>query len=382
MLLSVVLAVPSFAQNTTQTQAPSAQIPSDPQDQTQPAADASAIPTAPAGDASTPASTLDAPKVTHDKGKNDIDNIGDRKVGGTGKSLGDWYSIDTDIKMGKGYAMMIESSARMIQDPVIVEYVNRVGQNLVRNSDAKVPFTIKVVDSDDINAFALPGGFFYVNTGLILAADDEAELAGVMAHEIAHVAARHATREMTRANYANMASIPLIFVGSWGVYEAASIAMNLALPLTFMKFSRGFEGEADYLGVQYMYKAGYDPQAYVSFFEKVKAQEKKKPGTLAKAFASHPPTPDRILKTQEEIRQILPARQEYIVNTSEFNEVKARVAALENRKKGIEQKDTTKPSLRRTQTADSDKGKPGNDGDDRPTLQRRDDDFIASIGQW
>jgi predicted Zn-dependent protease len=382
MLLSVVLAVPSFAQNTTQTQAPSAQIPSDPQDQTQPAADASAIPTAPAGDASTPASTLDAPKATHDKGKNDIDNIGDRKVGGTGKSLGDWYSIDTDIKMGKGYAMMIESSARMIQDPVIVEYVNRIGQNLVRNSDAKVPFTIKVVDSDDINAFALPGGFFYVNTGLILAADDEAELAGVMAHEIAHVAARHATREMTRANYANMASIPLIFVGSWGVYEAASIAMNLALPLTFMKFSRGFEGEADYLGVQYMYKAGYDPQAYVSFFEKIKAQEKKKPGTLAKAFASHPPTPDRILKTQEEIRQILPARPEYIVNTSEFNEVKARVAALENRKKGIEQKDTTKPSLRRTQTADSDKGKPGNDGDDRPTLQRRDDDFIASIGQW
>ena len=382
MLLSVVLAVPSFAQNTTQTQAPSAQIPSDPQDQTQPAADASAIPTAPAGDASTPASTLDAPKATHDKGKNDIDNIGDRKVGGTGKSLGDWYSIDTDIKMGKGYAMMIESSARMIQDPVIVEYVNRIGQNLVRNSDAKVPFTIKVLDSDDINAMALPGGFFYVNSGLILAADDEAELAGVMAHEIAHVAARHATREMTRANYANMASIPLIFVGSWGVYEAASIAMNLALPLTFMKFSRGFEGEADYLGVQYMYKAGYDPQAYVSFFEKVKAQEKKKPGTLAKAFSSHPPTPDRILKTQEEIRQILPARPEYIVNTSEFNEVKARVAALENRKKGIDQKDNTKPSLRRTQTADSDKGKPGNDGDDRPTLQRRDDDFIASAGQW
>jgi predicted Zn-dependent protease len=277
---------------------------------------------------------------------------------------------------------MVESSARMIQDPVIVEYVNRIGQNLVRNSDAKVPFTIKVIDSDDINAFALPGGFFYVNSGLVLAADDEAELAGVMAHEIAHVAARHATREMTRANYASMASIPLIFVGSWGVYEAASMALNLALPLTFMKFTRGFEAEADYLGVQYMYKAGYDPQAFVSFFEKIKAQEKKKPGTLAKAFASHPPTPDRILKTQEEIRAVLPARPEYIVNTSEFNEVKARLAALENRKKGIEQKDTTKPSLRRTQTADSDKGQPGNNGDDRPTLQRRDDDFIASAGQW
>ena len=151
--------------------------------------------------ASETAATANAPKETHNKDKNDIDDIGDRKVGQTGKSLGDWYSIDTDVKMGKQYAMMVESSAKMVQDPVITEYVNRVGQNLVRNSDAKVPFTIKVVDSDDINAFALPGGFFYVNSGLILAADNEAELAGVMAHEIAHVAARHATREMTRANY-------------------------------------------------------------------------------------------------------------------------------------------------------------------------------------
>ena len=185
--------------------------------------------------------------------------------------------------------MMVEQSARMIQDPVVNEYVNRVGQNLVRNSDAKVPFTIKVIDSDDINAFALPGGFFYVNSGLILAADDEAELAGVMAHEIAHVAGRHATREMTRANYASMASIPLIFVNSWGIYEAASVAMSLAMPVAFMKFSRGFEAEADYLGLQYMYKAGYDPQAFISFFEKIKAQDKQKPGTLAKTFATHPP---------------------------------------------------------------------------------------------
>ncbi len=379
ILLSASLAVPSFAQNTTQTQAPSAQAPSNPQEQTQPAAEASPDPAAPASSTSTPASPQDAPKATHDKGKNDVDDIGNRKVG-SGKGIGDWYGYDTEIKMGKQYAMMIESSARMIQDPVVVEYVNRIGQNLVRNSDAKVPFTIKVIDSDDINAFALPGGFFYVNSGLILAADDEAELAGVMAHEIAHVAARHATREMTRANYASMASIPLIFVGSWGLYEGASAALSLALPLTFMKFSRGFEAEADYLGLQYMYKAGYDPQAFISFFEKIKAQEKKKPGTLAKAFASHPQTPNRILKSQEEIRNILPARPEYIVNTSEFDDVKARLAALENRKKGIEEKDNAKPSLRRTQTADN-KGKNGKDGNDRPTLQRRDDDLMASTGQ-
>ncbi len=380
MLLSVLLAVPSFAQNTTQTQAPSAQqVPSTPQNQTDPAADANSS-ASPTDSASSTAPTQDAPKATHDKGKNDIDDIGNRKVG-SGKGVGDWYGYDTEIKMGKQYAMMVESSARMIQDPVIVEYVNRIGQNLVRNSDAKVPFTIKVIDSDEINAFALPGGFFYVNSGLILAADNEAELAGVMAHEIAHVAARHATREMTRANYVSLASIPLIFINSWGIYEAANVAMSLALPLTFMKFTRGFEAEADYLGVQYMYKAGYDPQAFVSFFEKIRAQEKNKPGTLAKAFASHPPTPDRILKTQEEIRNVLPARPEYILNTSEFNDVKARLAALENRKKAVEPSDT-KPTLRRTQTADSDKGQPGKDGDDHPTLQRRDDDFIASAGQW
>ena len=179
--------------------------PSTPPDQSQPAANANDT-TVARRQPRRPLPTANAPKETHNKDKNDIDDIGDRKVGSTGKSMGDWYSIDTDIKMGKQYAMMVESSARMIQDPVVYEYVNRVGQNLVRNSDAKVPFTIKVMDSDDINAFALPGGFFYVNSGLILAADDEAELAGVMAHEIAHVAARHATREMTRARLANIAS--------------------------------------------------------------------------------------------------------------------------------------------------------------------------------
>jgi predicted Zn-dependent protease len=328
------------------------------------------------------APTAGAPKETHNKDKNDIEDIGDRKVGETGKSMGDWYSIDTDVKMGKQYAMMVESSAKMIQDPEIVEYVNRVGQNLVRNSDAKVPFTIKVVDSDDINAFALPGGFFYVNTGLILAADNEAELAGVMAHEIAHVAARHATREMTRMNYVRLSTVPLMFViNSWGVYEATNLALSLALPVTFMKFERNFEAEADYLGLQYMYKAGYDPQSFIAFFEKLKAEEKEKPGTLAKAFATHPQTPDRILKSQEEIREVLPPRPEYIVNTSEFDQVKARLAAFENGKKAIPA-DKKGPTLRRTQTADSSNtgSQPGTDGngDDRPTLQRRDDDYASS----
>jgi len=235
-----------------------------------------------------------------------------------------------------------------------------------------VPLTIKVIDSDEVNAFALPGGFFYVNSGLILAADEEAELAGVMAHEIAHVAARHATRQMTRSQWANIGTIPLIFVGG-GIGYAVRSAAGLGLPLTFLTFSRGFEAEADYLGLQYMYKSGYDPNAFISFFEKIQAKEKKKPGTLAKAFSTHPQTPDRISKSQEEIARILPARQQYVVTTSEFDNVKARLAALENRRKVIDQKDTNKPSLRRTSTPTKSTGKDDNSGDDRPTLKRRDD---------
>jgi peptidase M48-like protein len=310
-------------------------------------------------------------KVKHDGGKDDVDAIGNRKIGGRG--LGNWYSLETEIRMGKQYAMQVENSVKMVQDPVVNEYVNRIGQNLVRNSDAQVPFTIKVIDSDEVNAFALPGGFFYVNSGLILAADEEAELAGVMAHEISHVAARHGTRQMTRAQWANIGTIPLIFLGGgigYGIYEAA----GLGLPLTFMKFQRDFEAEADYLGLQYMYKTGYDPQAFISFFEKIQAKEKKKPGTIAKAFASHPQTPDRIAASQKEIATILPAKAQYIVTTSEFDDVKSRLATIENRHKVIEEKDGSRPSLRRASTSDkpgTDKG--GNSDDDRPTLKRRDD---------
>ncbi|HLX82789.1 MAG TPA: M48 family metalloprotease [Terriglobales bacterium] len=330
--------------------------------------------TATSADTSTGAPPIQEPddsKVKHDGSRADVDAIGNRKVGGRG--VGDWYSLESEIRMGKQYSMQVEQGLKMVQDPVVNEYVNRIGQNLVRNSDAQVPFTIKVVDSDEVNAFALPGGFFYVNSGLILAADEEAELAGVMAHEIAHVAARHGMRQMTRANIAQIATLPLIFVGGgigYGIYEAA----GLGLPLTFMKFQRNFEAEADYLGLQYMYKTGYDPQAFIAFFEKIQAKEKKKPGTLAKAFASHPQTPDRIEESQKEIATILPAKAQYIVSTSEFDDVKSRLATIQNRHKVIEEKDGTKPSLRRASTG-SDKG--GSDktssDDDRPTLKRRDD---------
>ncbi len=365
----------STSQDSTKDQTPQAQTTQQPQT-TQQAPQDSTPPQNSSPDATTPQNPPvvqqpDDSKVKHDGSEKDVDAIGNRKIGGRG--MGNWYSLESEIKLGREYAQQVEASAKLVTDPVVNEYVNRIGQNLVRNSDAQVPFTIKVIDSDEVNAFALPGGFFYVNSGLILAADEEAELAGVMAHEIAHVAAHHYARQMTRAQWARLGTLPLIFVGGgvgYAVYEAA----GFGIPLTFMKFQRNFEAEADYLGLQYMYKTGYDPQAFVTFFEKIQAKEKKKPGTLAKAFASHPQTPDRIEKSQEEIARILPARAQYVVSTSEFDDVKARLAVIENRHKVLDEKDSSKPSLRRTSTTD----KSGNDkgsssDDDRPTLKRRDD---------
>jgi beta-barrel assembly-enhancing protease len=313
--------------------------------------------------------TQDDSQIKHNGGKADIDAVGSRNVG-CGRGVGNWYSIEGQVATGRQYAQQIETQIKLINDPVITEYVNRVGQNLVRNSDAQVPFTIKVIDSDVVNAMALPGGFFYVNSGLILAADEEAEMAGVMAHEIAHVAACHYGREMTRANLLQLASLPAIFMGGaigYGIYQG----LGLAIPLTFLHFSRGFESEADYLGIEYMYRSGYDPSAFVSFFEKIQAMEKKKPGTLSKAFDTHPQTPDRIEKSQDEIRKILPTKAQYIVTTSEFDEVKARLAAIENKHKLLDKTDGNKPSLRRTSnTNDTSDDKKD---DDRPTLKRRDD---------
>lgn len=321
--------------------------------------------------------------------KADVNAIGDRSVG---KGL-DFYSLEREIALGKQLAQEVDKSAKFINDPVVNEYVNRVGQNLVRNSDARVPFTIKVVDSDVVNAFALPGGFFYVNSGLILHADEESELAGVMAHEIAHVCARHGTKQATKGEIVNLASIPaMIFIPyTWAGY-AIYQGMNFAIPLTFLKFSRDEEREADYLGVQYMYKAGYDPNSFVSFFEKVETDEKKEPGTIPKVFSTHPPTPDRIEAIQKEIATILPARDQYIVSTSEFDSVKHRLQLIEANVKV--KNNPNRPTLRKrtgqnkggnTQPPDmgGDNGGSNNpsaspdqsqDDSDRPTLKRRPDD--------
>src|SRR5450432_4210983 len=337
-----------------------------------PSASTSAMPTA-NGSSTAPLPNVPTKSGIKPGSIDDVSAVGNRDIGARG--MGNWYSTESEIKMGKGYANEIEKSTKFINDPVVTEYVNRIGQNLVKNSDAKVPFTIKVIDSDEINAMALPGGYFYVNSGLILAADEEAELAGVMAHETAHVCAHHAAREQTRMNYAQIASVPLIIFtqGSWtgyGIYEAS----QLAIPISFLEFSREYEAEADWLGLQYMYKAGYDPQAFIQFFEKIDALEKHKPGTLAKVFADHPQTPDRIAHSEDEIATIMPARPDYVVTTSEFDDVKTRLARIQNKRKIGDKKDGNKPTLRRVGGSNNDPNAPpsGTSGtDDRPTLGRR-----------
>jgi predicted Zn-dependent protease len=297
--------------------------------------------------------------------KKDPDEIGNRDV----DKGPNFYSLEKEIALGKQLAQDVERQSKIIDDPIVSEYVNRVGQNIVRNSDAKVPFTIKVVEDESVNAFALPGGFFFVNTGLILKADNEAELAGVMAHEIAHVAARHGTRQATKAELANYMTIPLIFMGGWAGYGIQQAA-GFLVPMSLLKFSRSYESEADMLGLQYMYKTGYDPASFVDFFEKIEALEKKKHGAVAELFSSHPMTDDRIQAAQKNIQDNLEARPEYVVNTSEFNEVKARLAMIENRRK-VDNKDPNKPQLRKKPGSGGSDDDGKGDSDERPTLKRR-----------
>src|SRR6202789_40976 len=302
--------------------------------------------------------------------KADVNAIGNRNVG---HGL-NFYSLEHEIALGKQLSAEIEKQAKFINDPVVNEYVNRVGQNLVRNSDAQVPFTIKVIDSDVVNAFALPGGFFYVNSGLILHADEESELAGVMAHEIAHVCARHGTKQATKGEITQLAMIPaMIFIpytlAGYAIYQG----MQFAIPMAFLQFTRTDEKEADYLGLEYMYKAGYDPNAFVAFFEKVASDEKKQPGTIPKIFSTHPPTPDRIEASQKEIATILPERDQYIVTTSEFDVVKKRLQLIELNVK-VNDKNPNGPKLRK-KTGNNDPGSttsggsdPNSSDPDRPTL--------------
>ncbi len=309
--------------------------------------------------------TAKAPQQKPLSDKDDVNAIGTRKMGGQG--LGNWYSLEKEIAIGTKYSKTIKAGLKFIHDPVITEYVNRLGQNLARNSDAKVPLMTKVIDSGEVNAFSLPGGYLYIDYRLILEAGNEAELAGTMAHEIAHIAARHATRQMTRSKIFQLAAIPLVFVGG-GLGYALQTAVGVGVPMSMLKFSRGFEAEADYLALEYLYAAGYDPQAFISLLERF-GREEPKSGKLDSLLSTHPKTSSRVRKSQDEIARILPPRDHYIVTTSDFDDVKDYLTQLSDGNKGTDQR-SHKPTLRR-KPASPNGDKPGPQGDDRPTLRRR-----------
>lgn len=282
------------------------------------------------------------PKRRRDQ-KYDVSQIGARPVG-RGLNL---YSVEREQHWGKQLADEVEGQVRLVTDPALMEYVNELTQRLVRNSDAVVPFTVKVIDDAEVNAFALPGGYLYIHTGLIQAAQTEAELAGVIAHEIAHVAARHATKNMSRSTLWNLASIPLVFAGGPAGLAVRQVA-GFAQPISVLKFSRNAEREADLLALQYEYAAGYDPVALIQIFERLKAGEQQKDSFLSRAFNCHPTTGDRIRRAQQAIAIYLPPRETYVVNTSAFDEAKARLVQL-----GVSSpnEDPGRPVLRRRTTS-------------------------------
>ncbi len=309
------------------------------------------------------------PGVAGEDKKKDPDAIGDRRV-----AKRSHISQEKEIAVGKQYATEIDQQARLIKDPLVNEFVNRMAQNIGRNSDLTIPLTVKVLDDPSLNAFALPGGFLYVNSGLVLAADEEAEVAGVVAHEIAHVAARHWASQQTRGLLTQLALIPLIFTPmSYPVYMGAMQGLQIGIPLAFLKFNRGAEAEADLLGLQYMYKSGYDPTAYVTFFSKIIEQDRKSPGSMATIFASHPPTPERILKSEENIKSILPQREQYLVSTSEFEDVKARLQSIMTARKKSDKQEG--PTLRKRDAADQTAGQapepPETKEDEKPPVLKR-----------
>ncbi len=321
-----------------------------------------------------------------DRKHGDVENIGNRSLGGkVWGILPNFVSLEKEIAIGAQISQQFEQTARLIEDPVIADYIDRVGQNIVKHSDAKVPFHIKVVDTDEVNAFAFPGGYFYVNKGLILAADNESELAGVMAHEISHVAARHATERLSKAQYLQFAAIPALFVGGYWAQMAIQNGLGLGINLELLGVTRESEREADQLGIQYLWNSGYDPNGFVTFFEKLQEQEKSKPGRLAGFFRTHPYTESRIAASMEEER-FLPEKENYIINTSEFERVKGRLQAIDNaeRSETAAQSPTyqKRPTLKRRTNTDGGGGQDpsgsGTDPDDgdkspkksRPTLKR------------
>jgi len=300
----------------------------------------------------------------------DPSQIGKRKINNGADKLFGWLggSREKEMSIGRQLALQVEQQAKMVEDPIITEYVNRVGQNVVLHSDAKVPFTIKVIDSDEVNAFALPGGFFFVNKGLILAADNEAELAGVMAHEIAHVAARHAMENQGKGTLINYGALAGIIFGGPIVATVLQNGGGILAGLASLKFSRNAEVEADRLGVQYLFASGYDPTAMSTMFEKLAAKNRKKPSSLGKLFATHPQSMERRDSSLALVARF-PEKDEYVMSTSEFQRVKAHLLKLTNARAGVttdmdSDSESGKPTLKRRQPESSDPASSTSDSSD------------------
>ena len=285
--------------------------------------------------------TLPAEKDPKKLAKYDVEHIGRRGIG-HGFNI---YNRTRERQLGASLAAAFDHNTKVITDPVINEYINQLAQRIVRNSDAEIPFIIKVIDAGDIpRAYGLPGGFLYVDSALLLAAESEAELASLMAHEIAHVAARHATRALTRKNLYSFGGSLSLLAGPIGI--VLQDAGGVAGPLTVKKFSRESEYEADLLAIEYAYAAGYDPEALLSALEKLHAMEAtrgnvfdKVPGAhfashvpfhdrIARGFSNYPLMEERIHRLQSEITAFLPDRKDYILDTNEFQDVKAHLISL------------------------------------------------------
>ena len=312
------------------------------------------------------------PYTLADRKHDDVENIGNRKINGRIAGIfPNFVSLGKEIQLGAQFAQQFEQRARLVQDPLVVKYIDDLTQEIVKHSDAKVPFVVKVVDADEVNAFALPGGYFYVNKGLILEADTESELAGVLAHEISHVTARHATERMTKGQLMQFAALPALFVGSYWAQYGIRQGLGLGLSLATLGITRKSEAEADQLGVQYAWNTGIDPHGFITFFEKLQARKKDKPNKFSGFFRTHPRVEDRITKVQKEI-SYLPRKDEYRVNTMEFDKIKARLIATDNKRTTASSQTggSKRPTLKRKSgTGRTDTGKPSPQKE-RPTLKR------------
>lgn len=261
-----------------------------------------------------------SPRDGHKRSKSDrdINAIGHRNIA----YKGNWYSLDKEKQVAVQFSAAFEQANPLLQDAEIGAYVQGLAQKVARTSDAKLPITTRIADSDDVYAVTLPGGYQCLSRGLLLIVDDEAGLASVLARGIAHTALRSATMDQTRENLMKMATVPLILFGN----SPGTQDTSLAVPLTALKFRREDEQDADYFGLQYEYKAGYDPDAFLRTVQTIWSLPRY--SKISNTFGSFPPLSLRLAALRSEIDQVLPKNHSGIDNTSEFMEFKKHLLSL------------------------------------------------------